>query len=128
MKRLTAAQVRTVRISMAAQQGNRCALCKGQFGTKAPLDPVLDHDHRTGAVRGVLHRCCNSLLGKIENNAPRYGVRDIAAFVNGVAAYLIQHMTNITGYLHPSHRTEDEKRILRNMRARKARATKKETA
>lgn len=128
MKRLTAAQVRTVRISMAAQQGNRCGLCKGQFGTRAPLDPVLDHDHRTGAVRGVLHRCCNSLLGKIENNAPRYGVRDIPAFVNGVAAYLIQHITNTTGYLHPSHRTEEEKRILRNMRARKARANKKETA
>lgn len=127
MTRLTAAQVKTVRVALAVRQGNRCALCKGQFGIKAPLDPVLDHDHKTGAVRGVLHRCCNALLGKIENNAPRYGVRDIASFVNGVAEYLRQHMTNITGYLHPTYRTEEEKRVRRNTKARVARAKKKET-
>lgn len=127
MSRLTAAQVKSVRVSLAMKQGNRCALCQGQFGLKAPLDPVLDHNHQTGAVRGVLHRCCNSLLGKIENNAPRYGVRNIPAFVNGVAGYLQAHLTNITGYLHPSHKTDEEKRLLRNKRARVARAKKKET-
>ncbi|UVB03001.1 DNA endonuclease VII [Xanthomonas phage vB_Xar_IVIA-DoCa2] len=126
MKRLTAAQVKLVRVKLAAEQSNRCALCGGQLGLKAPLDPVLDHDHRTGAVRGVLHRGCNSLLGKVENNGPRYGVRDILAFCGGLANYLRKHMTNITGYLHPTHKTEDEKRIARNAKARKARAAKKE--
>jgi len=126
MTRLTAAHVRLVRIKLAAEQGNRCALCGGQFGTKAPLDPVLDHNHQTGAVRGVLHRGCNSLLGKVENNAPRYGVRDVLAFCGGLANYLRKHMTNVTGYLHPSHRTEEEKRLLRNKRARLTRAKKKE--
>lgn len=127
MTRLTAAQVKTVRVSIAASQGNRCALCGGQLGIKAPLDPVLDHDHRTGAVRGVLHRGCNSLLGKVENNAARYGVRDILAFCGGLANYLRKHMTNITGYLHPTHRTDEETRLLRNKRARIARSKKKET-
>lgn len=109
-------------------QGNRCALCKGQFGIKAPNDPVLDHDHSTGAIRGVLHRGCNSLLGKVENNAPRYGVRNIPAFAQGVGPYLLMHMTNITGMIHPTHKTPDEKRLARNAKARKTRASKKETA
>ena len=126
MRRLTATQVKLVRIKIAADQGGRCALCGGQLGTKAPLDPVLDHDHKTGAVRGVLHRGCNSLLGKVENNAGRYGVRDVLAFCGGLANYLRNHMTNITGYLHPSHKTEDEKRQRRNKLARLSRAKKKE--
>lgn len=88
---------------------------------------MLDHNHATGAVRGVLHRGCNSLLGKLENNAARYGVRDIGTFTNGVGRYLLNHMTNITGLLHPTHKSEDEKRELRNKRARASRARKKET-
>jgi hypothetical protein len=87
--------------------------------------PCLDHDHSTGAVRGVLHNGCNALLGKLENNAARYGVPNIGVFTNGVAAYLRAHLTNTTGYLHPTYKTEDEKRLLRNSRARKARAVKK---
>lgn len=127
MTRLTATQIKLVRLRIAADQGNRCAICGGQLGLKAPLDPVLDHNHQTGAVRGVLHRGCNSLLGKVENNGPRYGVRDILAFCGGLANYLRNHLTNVTGYLHPTHRTDDEKRVLRNRRARVTRAKKKET-
>lgn len=128
MKRLTAAQVKLLRVKLAAEQGGRCSICQGQLGTKAPLDPVLDHCHQTGAVRGVLHRGCNSLLGKVENNAGRYGVRELFAFCRGLAPYLQKHMTNITGFLHPTYKTEDEKRLARNAKARKARAAKKETA
>ncbi len=122
--RLTASQIASVRASFLAQQGGRCAICQQALpASKA----VLDHDHSTGAVRGVLHRGCNSLLGKLENNAARYGVPNIGVFTNGVAAYLRLHLTNTTGYIHPTHRTPDEKRILRNARARKARATKRST-
>ncbi len=94
----------------------------------APGTEVLDHCHSTGAVRATLHRGCNALLGKIENNHKRYGVTNLAAFTNGVAAYLQLHQMNQTGWLHPTHKDEDEKRLLRNTRARKARATKKATA
>lgn len=128
-KKITAAQVKVVRLRLAAEQGNRCSICGAPFSTKAPMDPVLDHDHATGAVRAVLHRGCNSLLGKVENNAGRYGVRNLRAFTNGVAAYLSTHMVNVTGYIHPTYRTEDEKRLLRNKRARISRAkAKKEQA
>lgn len=78
-------------------------------------------------MRGVLHRGCNALLGKVENNHRRYGVHSLGAFCAGVASYLSTHLTNITGLLHPTHKSEDEKRLARNAKARKARATKKET-
>ena len=108
---------------MLEAQAARCSLC----GTPCTAQQaVLDHDHATGAVRGVLHRGCNSLLGKLENNAARYGVRDIGTFTNGVAAYLRAHMTNTTGLIHPTHKTDEEKRLLRNKRARIKRAKTKE--
>lgn len=127
LTKLKSTQVATLRATLVIAQGGRCALCQGQFGTRPPLDPVLDHDHKTGAVRGVLHRGCNSLLGKVENNAARYGVRNISAWANGIAAYMLRHMVNTTGYIHPSHKTPDEKRDLRNLRARRARANSKES-
>lgn len=125
--RLKQSQVAIVRAQLVEKQGNRCAICKGKFTAKHPRDPVLDHNHHTGAIRGVPCRACNSLLGPIENNAARFGVLDIAAFASGVPAYLRTHAVNVTGLLHPTYKTEDEKRERRNKRARVARAAKKET-
>lgn len=125
MRKLKTTEVKGERERLRATQGSRCAICQRTVSSDAA---VLDHDHRTGAVRAVLHRGCNSLLGKLENNAARYGVLDIGTFTNGVAAYLRAHMTNITGLIHPLHKTDEEKRVLRNKRARVARAKKKEAA
>lgn len=124
-RKLKAREVAEIRAEIAQRQGNVCALCKRKF-TAAQI-PVLDHDHSTGAIRGVLHRGCNSLLGKWENNAPRYGVVDLIAASAGLAQYLRFHEWDVTGLIHPTHKTADEKRLLRNARARKARANKKET-
>lgn len=87
----------------------------------------MDHCHTTGAVRGTLHRSCNALLGKVENNHARFGLpKDrLPAFLNGAAKYLLLHTTNITGLIHPTHKTEDEKRLARNAKARKKRAVAK---
>jgi hypothetical protein len=35
-----------------------CEICEHEMGT-----PCVDHDHKTGKVRGVLCRECNSALG-----------------------------------------------------------------
>lgn len=126
LRKLKATEIAEVRATIAAAQGGRCAACLGKLGLKAPLDPVLDHDHHTGDVRGVLHRGCNSLLGKVENNAPRYGVHNLLAFCHGIATYMQKHQVNVTGLIHPLHKTPDEKRLLRNKRARVKRAKAKE--
>lgn len=52
---------------MLSQQGGVCAIC----GTDAPGSNglfVVDHDHETGAVRGLLCRNCNSLLGNAKES------------------------------------------------------------
>lgn len=122
LRRLKTTEVSVVRQRLWEQQGARCALCS------LPMQydkAVLDHDHSTGAVRASLHRGCNALLGKVENNAARYGVTNIAAFGHGLGAYLLAHITNKTGFLHPTYRTEEEKRVRRNTLAKVARARKK---
>ena len=124
MRRIKTTEISSERSRMLKEQGGTCALCRTALSEQ---QAVLDHDHGTGAIRAVLHRGCNALLGKLENNAARYGVRDIGVFANGVAQYLRTHLTNITGLLHPTHKTPEEKRIRINMRARAARAKKKET-
>lgn len=122
MKRLTTREVEIIRNAQIQTQGGLCDLCQLPGVAR---DPVLDHNHSTGAVRGTLHRSCNALLGKIENNAARFGVRNLPAFCQGAGKYMQKHTTNITGLLHPTHKTEDEKRLAANKRRRTARASKK---
>jgi hypothetical protein len=123
MRRLKTTEVATTRAAMLVAQSGRCAICKLPC---SPTQAVLDHNHSTGLIRASLHRGCNALLGKVENNYKRYGVPNLSAFLNGLAAYLQRHETDQTGLLHPSHLTEDEKRLKRNAKARKGRASKKE--
>jgi CRISPR/Cas system-associated protein Cas10 (large subunit of type III CRISPR-Cas system) len=46
-------------------QGNKCSICGTSFEvTKA----FVDHDHKTGGVRGLLCSQCNTLLGMAKDN------------------------------------------------------------
>lgn len=126
MRKLKHAELPEVRELWWLRQGRRCALC--QLDLKLD-DAVMDHDHATGVCRGVLHRGCNSMLGKIENNHKRYGVPQVGAFLHGAAAYLSKHaFPPADALIYPTHKTAEEKRIARNTRARKARAAKKGSA
>jgi len=123
MRRLKQNEIAEVRTQIRERQSSKCSICQLPVSLSAA---VLDHDHKTGAVRGVLHRGCNSLLGKLENNAARYGVLDIGSFTNGVAQYLRNHMTNITGLIHPTHKSDDEKAIIRRNKAKAYRQRKRD--
>lgn len=57
------------------RQGGKCAICH----TTQPYKTVLrrfyvDHDHKTGKVRGLLCCACNSWLGRIQDD-PEAGIR-----------------------------------------------------
>lgn len=56
-------------------QGNACAVCREPFSKR----PAVDHDHKTGAVRGLLCGSCNGGLGLF---------RDNPAFLAAAIAYL----------------------------------------
>jgi len=51
---------------MLAEQGG-CAICRRELD--GARDTVVDHDHNTGAVRGLLCRPCNTLLGMAQDRA-----------------------------------------------------------
>ena len=121
-QKLTHSQVSETRSIQRLTQGNKCAICKRPLKNTEII--VLDHDHKTGAIRGTLHHSCNALLGKVENNAGRFGVSGhLIEWCAGLAQYLMKHKTNVTGLIHPTYKTEDEKRIAKNLKARKLRAS-----
>lgn len=47
-------------------QGGRCAICQHATGKTRRLS--VDHDHKTGLVRGLLCRPCNTVLGRAGDN------------------------------------------------------------
>lgn len=59
---------------MVIEQCGRCAICE------QPMEkPAIDHDHKTGKVRGLLCGPCNLALGVVEDR------------LHAVAEYLCYH-------------------------------------
>lgn len=123
MQRLKSTQVKQQRIDMLVAQAGRCALCGETIEDGETA--VLDHDHKTGHVRAVLHRGCNAMLGHIENNRARNHLQGgrLGRMLRAVFDYI--HRDYSANPLYPTHRTDDEKRERRNAKARAARAAKR---
>ena len=122
--RIKQSEVKAKRLELYAEQGAKCALCKQPI---TESEQALDHCHKTGRLRGTLHRGCNALLGQIENNIPRHKLSNtakLAAFLRNIIPYISQDYSHHP--LHYTFRTEEEKRLKRNAKARKARAKAKE--
>lgn len=125
--KLKANQVKPARDTLLVKQGGICPLCGGAMGPGSnKKTPALDHDHITGIIRDVLCINCNGLEGKIWNLLRRMkkgGARDV---LKNLVAYYERHDNRPHGnVLHPSHKTEAEKRLARNAKARKKRAQTK---
>ncbi len=100
--KLKSTAIKSYRLEQLEKQNSCCALC----GDVIIDDAVLDHDHKTGLVRQVLHRGCNSMLGKIENNMPRSRMnRDrLRTFALNLMQYIETTHTDIT---HPTHKEKN---------------------
>lgn len=119
MHRLNAAELKAYR-----EAAEFCKLCGEKFTEKNPA--VVDHDHKTGIIRGVLHRGCNAMLGVVENGRARYQLQDnarLGRMLRAVLGYISEYRADPV--LYPTHRTDDEKRIRRNKKAVKKRAAAK---
>lgn len=124
MSRLTQKTLAEWRDKTLAAQGGRCLLCGEPI---AAGEAVADHDHKTGHMRGVLHRGCNAMLGHLENNRPRNKLTDpvkFARFLSKAGGYIAGVGTHYPEQ-YPTFRNEEEKRELRNKRARTKRAKAK---
>ena len=126
MLKLKASELAEFRHNQLLVQGGRCALCLRPITSEA--EAVADHCHTTGEIRGIIHRGCNSMLGKFENHmriAKLTTVQSAHAWATGLVPYL--HRREYTGAIYPTHKTAEEKRLARNTKARKTRAAKKVT-
>jgi len=131
VRRVKHTEIPTVRNTIKKAQNNKCALCGGSFtdaklvGRKLvpKLRPTLDHNHKTGLIRGVLCNNCNGMEGKIHNLANRAKRdKDVIEWLGSLLDYWQRPPSNL---IHPKHKTEDEKRLARNKKARQATARRK---
>lgn len=51
--------------NMLEKQNGLCAICELEMSEK---EVCIDHCHKTGKIRGLLHRSCNAALGLFKEN------------------------------------------------------------
>ena len=105
--RIKYSEIPVVRGYLLEQQNNCCGLCGD---TIEEGKAVLDHDHRSGIIRRVLHRGCNSMLGKIERNMARSEI-DLFRLMK-IADKVADYISNTTSnWIHPTYQTLEERRM-----------------
>lgn len=127
INRLKHGAVKEYRAELLKTQGNICPLCLGHIDKD---EAVLDHDHKTGKVRSVLHRGCNAMLGKLENGRAINKLTDderFYSFLRNVFCYVENvacHFDSENDVYHPTFKTEEEKKEIRKKKRKKARLKK----
>jgi len=124
IRKLKVSETAGVLKQLVAKQGHVCAICKKGF-TKTD-GAVLDHCHKTGFIRGALHRSCNGGEGKVRVKA-QWSHKGITPdeFLIGLGQYLSVHDKPRYPLIYHSHKTQDEKRLATNAKARRKRAKAK---
>lgn len=104
--KLRYSDIKSYRERLRTEQDNICALC----GDTITDDAVLDHDHKTGKIRKVLHRGCNAMLGKIENNMARnrIDIGRLEHFSKNIIKYIVSEYPDI---VHPRYLSQEERKM-----------------
>lgn len=105
-------------------QEGKCPVCGEYVDLLIKGEGVIDHDHDTGEIRGVLHRSCNAAEGKVANAAGRWGAKSMqySAIVQWLENLLAYYKRPGTGMMYYAHKTPDEKKDAANAKVRARRA------
>lgn len=59
--------------NMLEEQNNLCAICGKEFNNSDHVHdkPNIDHCHKTGKIRGIVHSKCNSMIGFAEDDVEK---------------------------------------------------------
>ena len=108
-------EVKALRQKLLQEQAYICPLC----GTEIfEGEDTLDHDHRTGHVRRVLHRSCNAAEGKVLSWCKRSGADFPEDFLFGILEYWGNDYSG--NPIHPHHLSDDEKELRRLRKLRRS--------
>lgn len=120
MTKLKPKDIKPLREQILLEQHGRCAICHEAV---MPDEAVLDHCHKTGYIRAVLHRGCNAYIGHMENNLARNKITParLQAIMDNFLTYINSHRL----YIHPTHKSKEEKTAL--AKKRRKRRSKKST-
>jgi hypothetical protein len=106
--------IKPLREQYLGEQLGLCALCREPIDA---TEAVLDHCHRTGYIRSVLHRGCNAYIGSMENGLARN--RITPERLSNILANFESYRQLTKPILHPTHRTPEEKQARAKSRAKR---------
>lgn len=109
-------EIKPLREQFLKEQMGLCALCREPVMAE---EAVLDHCHKTGYLRSVLHRGCNCYIGSMENNLARNKITPERLTMILANFQTYKHQTK--PILHPTHKTPKERAELVKKRAKKRR-------
>lgn len=112
--------IKPLREQYLKEQLGLCALCRELVN---PEEAVLDHNHRTGHIRSVLHRGCNAFIGHMENNQARNKITQIR--LRNILINFESYVQSQKPILHPTHKTAEEKAERAKKRAKARRKKSK---
>ena len=87
------------------KQGNVCPICGRDLSQVLTRNICVDHDHKTGMIRGALCRNCNGIEGKINNLVNRiYKKPEPEELFKRLLAYWEFHKKNPSGLIHHTYK------------------------
>lgn len=99
--RIKQSEISIYRNKIQEEQGFKCAICEIEL---SKVVACLDHDHKTGHIRGVLCNNCNGIEGKIFNLSRRAKRnRNEFFFIHSLMNYWYMYKCNPRNLIHPNH-------------------------